>query len=97
MTAGKDDRMMAKCSELKPGNEVVFLTYSDIYKKKIPETGSVLQVNPERRAVSVIWLDGYKSRDSEVPYEDMLAVHDGDGEEMRFENIHGPSRKLTAE
>ena len=39
-------------------------------------------------------LEGYRDRDDAVPFADMLAKYDPEGEEMRFGHIHGPSVKL---
>lgn len=85
-----------KCSDLTENSEVVFNIYSDIHKEKRPETGNVLGVNKNNRTVCVCWLEGYKSRMNFIPYEDMLAVADENGEMMRFDNISGKSIKLTA-
>ena len=85
------------CSSLPGGVEVTFMVYSDILKRKVPETGTVLWVNQDEKTVAVAWLDGYKSRTEDIPYEDMLAMYDKNGTEMSFEHIHGPSIKLVAE
>lgn len=86
-----------KCSELENGRQVVFKIYSDIYKKKIPECGTVVFVGNNRREVYVSWLEGYKDRGDAIPFEDMLAAYDKDGEMMHFENIKGPSILLSPE
>ena len=88
---------MLKCSELQKDRPVVFNIYNEIYGKKKPEIGSVIYVLPEKRAVCVSYLDGYKSMTEDIPYEDMLAAYDKDGEFMRFDNINGPSVLLVAE
>ena len=87
--------MTRACTSLKKDEQVVFLCHSTIYDKKVPEIGNVIYVLPEKKTVCVCYLEGYKSRTEDVPYEDMLAVYDKDGEEMYFDNIHGPSRKLS--
>lgn len=86
-----------KCSDLKISTPVVFKTYSDILERKIPMDGNVIAVIPETRNVVVCWLEGYKSRTDNIPYEDMIAAHDPNGEMMRFENISGKSVLLVAE
>ena len=89
--------MGLKCSELKENAQVVFKIYSDIFKRKIYETGSVIYVLPNRREACVCYLDGYKSRSENIPYEDMVACYDENGEMMSFNNIKGKSVLLAAE
>ena len=89
--------MGMKCSELKVNAQVVFKIYCDIYKRKIYEIGSVIYVLPNRREVCVCYLDGYKSRSENIPYEDMVACYDENGEMMSFNNIKGKSVLLAAE
>ena len=89
--------MSRKCSSLQSNEQVVFNLYSEIFEKKIPMDGSVIFVFPNRKEVMVSYLEGYKDRHDNIPYEDMLAVYDKNGEEMYFENIHGPSELLIAE
>jgi hypothetical protein len=86
-----------KCSELTKGRPVVFNLNSDIYGKKVPMDGSVIYVLPEKRTVCVCYMDGYKSMTEDIPYEDMLATYDENGEMMKFDNIKGPSVPLVAE
>lgn len=88
---------MLKCSELEKNRPVVFNVVDDITKKKEPMDGSVIYVLPERRTVCVGFLEGYKYRTEDIPYEDMLAAYDKDGEMMKFDNIKGPSVLLIAE
>lgn len=80
-----------KCVDLKENDQVVFLTYSDLFKKKIYETGTVVFINHSDQTVSVSWLEGYKDRNSMVNFSDMVAKYDKDGEYMKFGNISGPS------
>ena len=89
--------MGLKCSELKVNAQVVFKIYSNIFKRKIYEIGSVVYVLPNRREVCVCYLDGYKSRSENIPYEDMVACYDENGEMMSFNNIKGKSVLLAAE
>ena len=42
-------------------------------------------------------MDGYKYLTEDIPYEDMIAAYDKDGEIMKFDNIKGPSVLLVAE
>ena len=89
--------MCLKCSELKANAQVVFKIYSNIFKRKIYETGSVIYVLPNSREVCVCYLEGYKSRSENIPYEDMVACYDENGEMMFFDNIKGKSVLLVAE
>lgn len=86
-----------KCSELENGREVVFKIYSDIHKRKVPECGTVIFVSKERKEVCVSYLEGYKDRHDNIPYEDMLAAYDENGKMMKFDNISGKSVLLIAE
>lgn len=86
-----------KCSDLKQGRLVIFKLYSDIFKKKIPWDGNVIYVEPERKRVCVCYLDGYKSETEDIPYEDMLAAYDENGEMMTFDNIKVKSVLLIPE
>lgn len=96
-TEQSDPAKTIACSSLPDGVEVTFMVYSNILKRKVPETGTVLWVDQDKKTVAVAWLDGYKSRTEDIPYEDMLAMYDKSGTEMSFEHIHGPSIKLVAE
>lgn len=89
--------MQRTCSSLKCGENVVFKTYSDIYKKKIPMDGTVIDIYPKRQMVVICWLEGYKSRTEHVDYSDMIAVHNPDGEMMKFNSISGKSDLLLPE
>ena len=85
--------------DLKENDQVVFMVYSDLFEKKIYETGTVISVNQDAHAVAVCWLEGYRNRNDLgyrnrndlVDYEDMVAKYDKDGEYMKFGNISGPS------
>lgn len=86
-----------KCSELLNDTPVVFKIYSDIFNKKICMDGSVIYVSADTNEVCVGWLEGYKYRTGNIPYKDMIAAYDENGEMMSFENIKGKSVLLTAE
>lgn len=86
-----------KCSELNNYRSVVFYIYSDSHSRKIPMSGNVVCVYKDRKEVCVSWLDGYKDRTDNIPYADMIAAYDADGEMMQFENIKGNSVLLTAD
>lgn len=86
-----------RCSELTEDRPVVFKIYSDILKRKIPMDGTVHCVYPEQKEVCVSWLDGYRDRKDNIPYDDMIAAYDENGEMMKFDNISGKSVLLIAE
>lgn len=93
---GEDFVKIVPCSALQADAEVVFMVYSAIHKRKVPETGTVLWVDEDEKTIAVVWLDGYKSRTEDIPYEDMLAVYDKTGTEMSFGCFRGSSAKLIA-
>ena len=84
------------CASLKQGEQVVFKIYSDIYEEKRPMDGFVIYVNTDRRVVWVSYLEGYKDRSDAIPFEDMLAVYNPNGEMMNFDNISGKSDLLIS-
>ena len=86
-----------KCTSLQPNEPVVFKIYSDIYGKKIPMDGSVISVYENTKKVCVSWLEGYKDRNDFIPFEDMLAVYNPNGEVMKFDNVSGKSDLLIPE
>lgn len=59
--------------------------------------GDVINVYPESKRVDVVYLEGYKSRSDAIPYDDMLAVYDEDGEWMSFGGVSSKSILLKAE
>jgi hypothetical protein len=89
--------MNRKCTSLRDGEEVVFNIYSDILKRKNAETRTVSLVNESQRKVMVHWLKGYQDRHDMIPFEDMLAVHNANGEYMTFDCISGNSDLLMPE
>lgn len=89
--------MERKCTSLKPNEEVVFNLMSDIYKRKIPMVGSVIVVRDDTKKVCVSYLEGYKDRHESIPFEDMIAVHNPNGDMMKFDNISGRSDLLLPE
>ena len=81
---------MAKCSELRPGDQVVYKIKDG--GREDCDDGTVVLVTPG--TVHACRLEGYKNRDDAVPFGDMLAKYDPAGHEMRFGHIHGPSVPL---
>lgn len=84
-----------KCSELKPGDQVVYKITENGAARY--ETGTVVLVTPGNGLVHACRLEGYKNRDDTIPFKDMAAKYDPAGKEMRFGNIHGPSVELEPE
>lgn len=81
---------MAKCSELKPGDQVVYVLREN--GRDEYWDGTVVLVTGT--TVHASRLEGYRGRDDAVPFSDLRAKYDPDGEEMRFGHIHGPSDRL---
>lgn len=84
-----------KRDDLKVNDTVIFKRYSDILKEETFQDGHVLFVIPEQKLVSICWLEGYKSRAKEIPYEKVIAKHDVRGEVMKFGIYSGNSILLT--
>ena len=59
--------------------------------------GIVLWVNKNHKTVMVSYLEGYKDRSDPIPFEDMIAAYDENGEMMDFGGIRGNSVLLVAE
>ena len=86
-----------KCSELQKDRPVICKVWDVAHVKKYTTDGNVIYVAPEKHTVCVGYMDGYNYRTDDIPYEDMLAAYDKDGEMMKFDNIKGPSVLLVAE
>lgn len=86
-----------KCSELTKDSQVVFKVDPYYQGNKQTFYGTVLWVNKDKRTVCVSYLEGYKYRSDDIPFEDMIAVYDESGEVMNFGGIKGPSILLIAE
>ena len=85
--------MKRNVKTLQNGEQVVFNIYNNIYNKKIPEVGSVVDVEDNR--IWIRWLEGYRDRLDFIPFEDMIAVYDENGEMMEWTGIKGKSVLLT--
>jgi|GEM_PF-2354056 len=85
-----------KCSDLKQNDNVVFKVsvYGD---EKETFDGSVIYVNNVNKTVSICYLEGYHSRTDNIPYSNMIAVYDLNGEHMKFDGISGKSALLIGE
>lgn len=86
-----------RCSDLKKMEQVVFRVDPYYQGNKEVFFGNVINVYPENARVDVVYLEGYHSRSDFIPYDDMLAVYDEDGEMMSFDGVSGRSVLLKAE
>lgn len=86
-----------RCSDLKKMEQVVFRVDPYYQGNKEVFFGNVVGVYPESERVDVVYLEGYKSRNDFIPYDDILAVYDEDGEVMSFGGVSGKSILLKAE
>lgn len=91
------DKKFRRCSDLKKMEQVVFRVDPYYQGNKEVFFGNVINVYPESKRVDVVYLEGYKSRSDAIPYDDMLAVYDEDGEWMSFGGVSGKSILLKAE
>lgn len=86
-----------RCSDLKKMEQVVFRVDPYYQGNKEVFFGNVINVYPESKKVDVVYLEGYKSRSDTIPYNDMLAVYDENGEPMSFGGVSGKSILLKTE
>lgn len=80
-----------KHEDLKEDDIVIFKRYCDILDKEDYQDGSVVAVHPERKEVSICWLEGYSSRSDFVKYDKVIAKYDKNGENMTFGAYRGNS------
>ena len=75
---------------------VLMQVINEIFPKMHSTKGIVNIVTQEKkRTVTVSYIEGYKSRVGNIPFEDMVAAYDKNGEIMKFGAIKGPSVLLT--
>ena len=86
-----------KCSSLQAEEQVVFWLTPDFRRGKVVMNGSVVFVDESAKTVCVSWMEGYRERHDDIPFEDMLAVHNSKAPVMKFENISGKSDLLIPE
>lgn len=86
-----------KCSELQKDRPVVFRVDPYYQGNKQVYDGTVLWVNENQRTVEVSYLEGYKDRSDAIPFEDMIAAYDENGEMMDFGGVKGKSVLLIAD
>lgn len=86
-----------KCSDLEVGREVVFKVDPYYQGNKQIYNGTVLWVNENQKTVMVSYLEGYKDRSDLIPFVDIIAVYDENGEMMNFGGVKGNSVLLMAE
>lgn len=84
-----------KYKNLKSEDIVIFKRYCDILKEETFQDGNVLSVNPERKTVSILWLEGYKSRQDDIEFKKIVAKYDENGEYMNFGVYSGKSVLLN--
>ena len=87
-----------KCSSLKIGEKVVFKA-DEFGLKDVVLDGDVNApgLSAQGDKVSVIYLAGYKCRNTWVPFDKMLGVYNPEGEVINFGGVVGPSDRLVAE
>lgn len=83
------------CSELKKDWPVVFRVDPYHQGNKQVFDGTVLWVDEAKQTVEVSYLEGYKNRSDTIPFEDMIAAYDENGEMMHFGGVYGKSVLLT--
>lgn len=84
------------CSSLQRGEEVVFWWNSPFHKKKIYHDGTVDGIVKEE-GVYVSYMVGYKEYTDLVPFTDMVAVANREGEHRKFGAISGKCDLLLPE
>jgi len=80
-----------KHEQLKNGDIVIFKIHSDEMEEDIFQDGNVLDVYADRKEISIIYLEGYKSRNDNIPYDKVIAKFDLNGKYMTFGNLSGTS------
>lgn len=80
-----------KHKEIKQDDIVLFKRHCNILNRETYQDGNVIFIDDERKLVSICWLEGYKSRNDDVPYEKVIAKYDPNGKYMEFENYSGTS------
>ena len=58
--------------ELKQHDIVLFKRYSDTLQGETYQDGSVIAVRKDAKLVCISWLEGYKSRVDEVPFDKVI-------------------------
>lgn len=83
-----------KHEELKDDDIVMFKRYDNALDREEWQDGNVISVHPERKEVSVCWLEGYSSRSDFIKYDKVIAKYDKKGENMTFGAYSGNSTLL---
>ena len=96
-------------SSLKENEHVVILHHNydwhydertgkcEMFRKPYAIDANVINVDNERRYVAVVYLDGYQSRNADIPFEQCIAAYNPDGKLLRFKGLHGNSDILIPE
>lgn len=80
-----------KHTQLKQEDLVIFLIKDDLSKEEVYEQGSVIKVYSHNKSIDILWLEGYRSRVDNVPFNKVIAKYDKNGEQMKFDVFSGPS------
>lgn len=86
-----------KCSDLEIGNHVVFKCDPYFEGKISYYEGNVICNSASSKKICVCFLSGYKSLTETIPYEDIVAVSDPNGEYHEFPGISGRGVLLIPE
>ena len=86
-----------KCSNLIKNAQVVFKADPFHEGHKMFYDGTVIYVLNNVKKVCVSYLCGYQNYTDDIPYEDMIACYDENGEMMKFGGIRGKSQLLIPE
>ena len=86
-----------KCSSLMKDEIVLF--NADVYHDNhvTMYDGNVVSVDEENSIVTIVYLEGYKSRVDNIPFRDMVAVYASDGPYKKYGPFSGPSIDLIPE
>lgn len=96
-------------SSLKENEHVVILHHNydwhyderigkcEVFRKPYAIDANVINVDNERRYVAVVYLDDYKSRNADIPFEQCIAAYNPDSKMLHFKGLHGNSDILIPE
>lgn len=86
-----------KCSELPKDSKVLFRVDPYYQGNKSIYQGFAIIIYDHMPKICVSYLEGYKSRVDDIPYEDMIAVYDKDGPKQDIEGWKGNGYYLIPE
>lgn len=70
-------------ADLKEGHSILWPYRGEV------EMGDVILADAERRVVTVAWLDGYRSRTDDVPFDDVIGAYSAEGRQVQLGHISG--------